>query len=71
MTEIVPIIASLILFLGVMLVFTREKMDYVAYSSIAAILACLINTYYYKTTFLEYLTHIEFEPLVFIFSMQI
>lgn len=71
MTELIPIISSFVLFAGIMAIFTQEKMDYLAYSLLAAILACLINSYFFGTTFLEYLKYIEFEPLIFILSMQI
>ncbi|MHA1340520.1 MAG: SLC13 family permease [Promethearchaeota archaeon] len=71
MTEIVPILATTITFLIIMIIFSKEKMDYVAYSILGALICGLITTHYYGTTLEELMSFLEFEPLIFILSMEI
>ncbi|MHA1647345.1 MAG: SLC13 family permease [Promethearchaeota archaeon] len=65
------IISVLVLFVAVMIIFSQDKLDYVAYSIIAAVLACIITSICCGTTLEEFVTQIEPKPLIFIFSMQI
>ena len=78
---LISIISSLVLFLFVMLIFSREKLDYAVYSLLAAIIACLIAFFVFRAepgfeslaqnplnTFIGY---IEFDALIFLISMQV
>jgi len=71
MAALFPIISVLVLFGIIMLIFTQEKMDYVAYSLLAAVITVFITSMYFHTSFDEFLQHVEFEPIMFIISMQI
>ncbi|MHA1585101.1 MAG: SLC13 family permease [Promethearchaeota archaeon] len=71
MYNIFAIVSAVVLFLGIMVVFTQEKLDYVAFSIFAAIISCIITTSIYGTTFEKFLEYIEWEPLFFVIAMQI
>ncbi|MFX0101902.1 MAG: SLC13 family permease [Candidatus Hodarchaeota archaeon] len=73
MTQIFPIISSLVVFIAVMVIFTKEKMDYVSYTIIGAFAACLITTMFFpaKSTYEDFLNFVEIKPLLFIVAMQI
>lgn len=76
--EIVPIVVLLLLFVGIMIVFSQEQLDYVAYSLLAAFVAVMITLAYYPNIgedsseiFFEFVKFIEFEPIIFLISMQV
>ncbi len=69
--DIISIVFSAVFFVSVMVIFTREKMDYVAYCLFLAILACLIVHYVYGKTLDDFLAKIEYDAIIFIVSMQI
>jgi len=76
--EIVPIIVLLLLFVGIMVVFSQEKLDYVAYSLLAAFIAVMVTIFYFPDlgddstpVFLVFVKFIEFEPIIFLISMQV
>ena len=77
--EIVPIIVLLLLFVGIMVVFSQEKLDYVAYSLLAAFIAVMVTIEYFPdlgngdpaAVFLVFVKFIEFEPIIFLISMQV
>jgi Na+/H+ antiporter NhaD/arsenite permease-like protein len=71
MPSIVPIMSVLVLFVGIMIIFTKEKADYVAYSLLAAFIACIMTALYFEVTLAGFIQFVEFEPLVFIICMQI
>lgn len=61
----------LVLFLVVMIIFSIEKLDYLPYSILTAIIACILTSIVHGATLSDFLAEIEFEPLIFIFGMQI
>ena len=65
------IIIVLLLFVAVMIIFSQESMDYVAYALLAAISACVITAIIFGTTLEEFWLAIEPTPLIFILSMQL
>lgn len=71
MNEIVSIILSVVLFIIIMIIFTNKRVDYVAFTILSAVIACVITGSIFSISFTEFLTYIEFEPLFFIISMQI
>ena len=72
MSNVIPIIILLLLFLGVMIVFSIEKLDYVGFSLLAAFISVLITIIYFPDlNFDTFLAYIEFDPIIFIISMQI
>lgn len=71
MYEIVSIILSVVLFIIIMIIFTNKRVDYVAFTILSAVIACVITGGIFSISFTEFLTYIEFEPLFFIISMQI
>ncbi|MBY9008823.1 MAG: hypothetical protein KGD74_03045 [Candidatus Lokiarchaeota archaeon] len=71
MYEIVSIIISAVLFIVIMVIFTNERIDYVAFTLLSAVIACVITGTIFGVGFTEFLTFIEFEPLFFIICMQI
>lgn len=79
MADILPIVILLLLFVGIMVVFSNEKLDYVAFSILAAFIAVIVITKYYPDlgegdpdeTFKIFLGFIEFEPIIFLISMQV
>jgi len=54
-----------------MIIFTNKRVDYVAFTILSAVIACVITGSIFSISFTEFLTYIEFEPLFFIISMQI
>jgi len=72
MTEIVPIIILLLLFVGIMVVFSHEKWDYVGFSLLAAFISVVVIVIYFPALeFNDFLAYIEFDPIIFIISMQV
>ncbi len=72
MTKLILIIVLLILFVGIMVVFSHENWDYVSFSLLAAFISVLITVKYYpELSFNTFLAYIEFDPIIFIISMQI
>lgn len=81
MVELIPIIGSLVLFLFVMLIFSREKLDYAVFALLAAIIACLLAYFFFRTDALKFspeenpltkfLSFVEFDAILFLISMQI
>ncbi|MHA1718111.1 MAG: SLC13 family permease [Promethearchaeota archaeon] len=61
----------MILFITVMVIFSRENMDYVAYALLAALLSSIITFIIFGTTLDEFVSMIEVKPLIFILSLQI
>ena len=71
MYEMVSIIISVVLFIIIMVIFTNKRVDYVAFTILSAVIACIITGSIFGIGFTEFLTFIEFEPLIFIICMQI
>jgi len=71
MYEIVSIITSAVLFLTIMVIFTRERLDYISFTLLSAVIACVIAGITFDVGFTEFITYIQFEPLFFIICMQI
>ncbi|MHA1110343.1 MAG: SLC13 family permease [Promethearchaeota archaeon] len=80
MAELVSIISSLVLFLFVMLIFSREKLDYAVYALLAAIIACMIAYFVFRdptgelggeNPLTNFLGYVEFDAIIFLVSMQI
>ena len=71
MYEMVSIIISVVLFIIIMVIFTNKRVDYVAFTLLSAVIACIITGSIFGIGFTEFLTFIEFEPLIFIICMQI
>ena len=71
MYEMVSIIISAVLFIIIMVIFTNKRVDYVAFTILSAVIACIITGSIFGIGFTEFLTFIEFEPLIFIICMQI
>ncbi len=72
MSQLIPIIVLLLLFLGVMIVFSIEKLDYVGFSLLAAFISVLVTVIYFPgLNFDTFIGYIEFDPIIFIISMQI
>ena len=67
----VSIIISVVLFIIIMVIFTNKRVDYVAFTILSAVIACIITGSIFGIGFTEFLTFIEFEPLIFIICMQI
>ena len=69
---LIPIISVLILFIAIMIIFSNEKLDYVSYALVGALLACIITKQYFQEIkFEDFIAMIEFKPIFFIFGMQI
>ena len=71
MYEIASIIISAVLFISIMVIFTNERIDYISFTLLSAVIACVIAGTIFGVGFTEFLTFIEFEPLFFIICMQI
>jgi len=71
MYEIASIIISAVLFIAIMVIFTNERIDYISFTLLSAVIACVIAGTIFGVGFTEFLTYIEFEPLFFIICMQI
>ena len=71
MYEMVSIIISVVLFIVIMVIFTNKRVDYVAFTLLSAVIACILTGSIFGIGFTEFLTFIEFEPLIFIICMQI
>lgn len=71
MYEIASIIISAVLFISIMVIFTNERIDYISFTLLSALIACVIAGTIFGVGFTEFLTFIEFEPLIFIICMQI
>jgi len=71
MNEIVSIIISAVLFISIMVIFTNERIDYISFTLLSAVIACVVAGTIFGVGFTEFLTFIEFEPLFFIICMQI
>ena len=86
MAELFAIIFTIILFIIVMIITSIEKMDYVSYALIAAVIACLVtvvsglphpdsgvplNDMEPNEWYSLFISYIEFDVLFFIIAMQI
>jgi Na+/H+ antiporter NhaD/arsenite permease-like protein len=71
MDPIVSVIISAALFIIIMIIFTNKNVDYVAFTILSAVIACIFTGSIFGIGFTEFLTYIEFEPLFFIICMQI
>lgn len=72
MSEIISIVVSAVIFIAIMVIFTKEKMDYVAWALLGALIACIVYAQVDPAaTFEKFLGAIEFDALVFIIAMQI
>ncbi|MBD3352949.1 MAG: hypothetical protein GF364_15815, partial [Candidatus Lokiarchaeota archaeon] len=71
MSELISIIISAVLFIAIMIIFTREEMDYVSWALLAAFISCVVAARIFGTTLSEFIGFIEFEALIFIICMQI
>lgn len=72
MSEIISIVISAVIFIAIMVIFTKEKMDYVAWALLGALIACIVYAQIdHEASFDTFLGAIEFDALVFIISMQI
>ena len=71
MYEIASIIISAVLFISIIVIFTNERIDYISFTLLSAVIACVIAGTIFGVGFTEFLTFIEFEPLFFIICMQI
>ncbi|HEC38448.1 MAG TPA: anion permease, partial [bacterium] len=69
--EIVSIIISAVLFIAIMVIFTKEGLDYISFTLLSAVIACIIAGVTFNVGFEEFITYIEFKPLFFIICMQI
>lgn len=71
MSQIASIIVSAVLFILIMIIFTKEKYDYVSITLLAAIIACIVTGFSFGVGFGEFKDFIELEPIFFIICMQI
>ena len=71
MYEIASVIISAVLFIAIMVIFTNERIDYISFTLLSAVIACVIAGTIFGVGFTEFITYIEFEPLFFIICMQI
>ncbi|MBA7616163.1 putative transporter [subsurface metagenome] len=71
MYEIASIIISAVLFIAIMAIFTNERIDYISFTILSAVIACIVAAITFGVGFTEFITFIEFEPLFFIICMQI
>ncbi|MBY9004611.1 MAG: hypothetical protein KGD73_11605 [Candidatus Lokiarchaeota archaeon] len=71
MFETVSVIISAVLFIAIMIIFTKERIDYISFTILAAVIACFFAGTAFNVGFTEFITYIEFEPLFFIICMQI
>ncbi|MFX0033940.1 MAG: SLC13 family permease [Candidatus Hodarchaeota archaeon] len=71
MYEIVSIIISAVLFIAIMVIFTTERIDYISFTILSAVIACVIAGFVFGVGFTEFITYVEFEPLFFIICMQV
>ncbi len=58
-------------FIAVMIIFSNEELDYVVYALIFAVLSCIVTSFFYGTSYNEFVEFVDFKPLIFIFSMQL
>ena len=71
MNEIVSIIISAVLFIAIMIIFTKERLDYISFTIMSAVIACVVASIIFDVGFTEFISYIEFEPIFFIIGMQI
>lgn len=71
MSEIFTIVSLVAIFLVMMVIFSKEKLDYVSFGLLAAVISCFIVFLEYGTGFIEFIALVDFEPIIFIISMQI
>ena len=55
MNEIVSIIISVVLFIVIMIIFTNKRVDYVAFTILSAVIACVITGSIFGIGFTEFL----------------
>ncbi len=84
--QLVPIIVLLLLFVGIMIVFSKEDWDYVGFSLLATVIGLIVTIVYIPDigskfepvlapneptpVFLQFLMLIDFETILFLLSMQ-
>ncbi len=81
---ITPVVILVLLFLAIMLIFSNEKLDYVAYSLLFSFIAVCVIIIYFPDLgvnddniapdvyiFKKFIDFIEFEPILFLISMQV
>lgn len=84
--NIVPIIVLIVLFIGIMIVFSKEDWDYVGFSLLACIIGVIVTLIYVpdvgekfipvldpnepSAKYLQFLIMIDFETILFLLSMQ-
>jgi Na+/H+ antiporter NhaD/arsenite permease-like protein len=71
MELLVPMIFTSGLFFFVILIYGKEKVDFLILSIFAALIACVISIFFFQSTIDDILLTIEYKPLIFIISMQI
>ena len=71
MVNIFSIVSTFILFIAIMVIFSREGMDYVAYALLFALISSIMTSLIHGTTLSEFVSMIEIKPLIFILSLQI
>ncbi len=71
MDAIVSIITSAVLFLAIMVIFTKERLDYISFTLLSVVIASFIAGITFDVGFTEFIAYIEFEPIIFIICMQI
>ncbi len=71
MVNIFSIVTTFILFIAIMVIFSREGMDYVAYALLFALISSIMTSLIHGTTLSEFVSMIEIKPLIFILSLQI
>jgi len=71
LANIFAIVSVFILFIAIMVIFSREGMDYVAYALLFALISSIMTSLIYGTTLSEFVSMIEVKPLIFILSLQI
>ncbi len=71
MYEIASIIVSAVLFIAIMVIFTNERIDYISFTILAAVIACVVAGSVFGVGFSDFMNYVEFEPLFFIICMQI
>ncbi len=71
MVNIFSVVSTFILFITIMVIFSREGMDYVAYALLFALISSIMTSLIHGTTLSEFVSMIEIKPLIFILSLQI
>ncbi len=71
LVEIISVIGVILIFIIIMIIFSRENLDYIAYAVGFTVIACIITSYAKNPSLAQFIEKIQFNSVIFIISMQI